>query len=173
MLEENLGITGDTFGKLHGMIRRFAPIGKKSSFVFTARAGGKLHGDMPDFAGFALGGPYTIRGFNISEVGVGDGYMMGSAEMRVPIPFIDRLTSNSFLNNLRLAAFVDGGTLFNKTIGSEVYDKPGYAITAGVGLRIFIPGLGPINLDYGLPLTNTAGADRGNGFFTFGMGEMY
>ncbi len=173
MLEENLGISGETFGKLHGMIRRFAPLGKKSSFVFTARAGGKLHGDMPDFAGFALGGPYTIRGFNISEVGVGDGYMMGSAEMRVPIPFIDRLTSNSFLNNLRLAAFVDAGTLFNKTIGSEVYDKPGYAITAGVGLRIFIPGLGPINLDYGLPLTNTAGADRGNGFFTFGMGEMY
>ncbi|MBR3605012.1 MAG: BamA/TamA family outer membrane protein, partial [Candidatus Gastranaerophilales bacterium] len=173
MLEENFGITGDTFGKLHGMIRRFAPIGKKSSFVFTARAGGKLHGDMPDFAGFALGGPYTIRGFNISEVGVGDGYMMGSAEMRVPIPFVDRLTSNSFLNNLRLAAFVDAGTLFNKSIGTEVYDKPGYAITAGVGLRIFIPGLGPINLDYGLPLTNTAGADRGNGFFTFGMGEMY
>ena len=172
-LEENLALSGETFGKLHGMIKRFAPIGKKSSFVFTARAGGKLHGDMPDFAGFALGGPYTLRGFNISEVGVGDGYMLGSAEMRVPIPFVDRLTSNTFLNNLRFAAFVDAGTLFNKTIGSEVYDKPGYAISAGVGLRVFIPGLGPINLDYGIPLTNTAGIDRSNGFFTFGMGEMF
>lgn len=172
-LEENLGLSGETFGKLHGMIRRFVPVGKKSSFVVTARAGGKLHGNMPDFAGFSLGGPYTIRGFNISEVGVGDGYMLGSAEYRVPIPFIDRLTSNSFLNNLRLAAFVDAGTLFNKTIGSDIYDKPGYAITAGVGLRIFIPGLGPINLDYGIPLTNTSGVDRANGFFTFGMGEMY
>lgn len=172
-LEENLGLSGETFGKLHGMIRRFVPVGKKSSFVVTARAGGKLHGNMPDFAGFSLGGPYTIRGFNISEVGVGDGYMLGSAEYRVPIPFIDRLTSNSFLNNLRLAAFVDAGTLFNKTIGSDIYDKPGYAITAGVGLRVFIPGLGPINLDYGIPLTNTSGVDRANGFFTFGMGEMY
>ena len=173
MLEENLGLSGETFGKLHGMLRKFAPIGKKSSVVLTARAGGKLHGDMPDFAGFALGGPYTLRGFNISEVGVGDGYMMGSAEYRVPIPFIDRLTSNTFLNNLRIAAFVDAGTLFGKTIGTQVYDKPGYAISAGVGLRVFIPGLGPINLDYGIPLTNTAGADRQNGFFTFGMGEMY
>ena len=173
MLEENLALSGNTFGKLHGMIRRYAPVGKKSSLVFTARAGGKLHGDMPDFAGFALGGPYTIRGFNISEVGVGDGYMLGSAEYRVPIPFIDRLTSNTFLNNLRIAAFVDGGTLFGDTIGSKVYNKPGYAITAGIGLRIFIPGLGPINLDYGLPLTATKGADRDNGFFTFGMGEMY
>ncbi len=171
--EENLGISGDTFGKLHGMIRKFMPVAKKSSFVVTARAGGKVHGDMPDFAGFSLGGPYSIRGFNISEVGVGDGFMLGSAEFRTPIPFIDRLTSNSFLNNLRLAAFVDAGTLFNKTIGSKIYDKPGYGISAGVGLRVFIPGIGPINLDYGIPLTNTAGIDRKSGFFTFGMGEMY
>lgn len=173
MLEENLALSGSTFGKLHGMIRKFMPVGKKSTFVVTARAGGKLHGNMPDFAGFALGGPYTIRGFNISEVGVGDGYMMGSAEYRMPIPFVDRLSSNTFLNNLRLAAFVDAGTLFGETTGSKVYDKPGYAITAGLGLRVFIPGLGPISLDYGIPLTNTKGVDRGSGFFTFGMGEMY
>ncbi len=171
--EENLGISGTTFGKLHGMLRQFMPVGKKSSIVLTARAGGNVHGNMPDFAGFALGGPYSIRGFNISEVGVGDGFMMASAEYRVPIPFIDRLTSNSFLNNIRLAGFVDAGTLFGKTIGTRVYDKPGYGISVGVGLRIFIPGLGPINLDYGIPLTNTAGVDRGSGFFTFGMGDMY
>lgn len=171
--EENLGISGNTFGKLYGMARKYTPVGKKSSFVLTAKAGGKIHGDVPEFANFALGGPYTIRGFNISEVGVGEGYMMGSAEYRIPIPFIDRLTSNSFLNNMRLAGFVDAGTLFNRSIGSEVYDKPGYAITAGVGLRIFIPGLGPISLDYGLPLTNTCSVDRKSGFFTFGMGEMY
>ncbi len=171
--EENLGISGDTFGKLHGMIRKFAPLGKKSSIVLTGKAGGRIHGDVPEFANFALGGPYTIRGFNISEVGVGDGFMMGSAEARVPIPFIDRLTSNSFLNNLRLAAFVDAGTIFGESIGSKVYDKPGYAITAGVGLRVFIPGIGPINLDYGIPITNTCGMDRKSGFFTFGMGEMY
>ena len=171
--EENLGISGSTFGKLHGMIRKFVPVGKKSSVVVTARAGGKIHGNIPEFANFALGGPYTIRGFNISEVGVGDGYMMGSAKYRVPIPFIDRLTSNTFLNNLRLAAFVDAGTLFNRSIGSRVYDRPGYAIAAGVGLRVFIPGLGPINLDYGIPLTNTYSVDRKSGFFTFGMGEMY
>ena len=173
VFEENLGISGSTFGKLHGMIRKFMPVGKKSSIVLTGRAGGNLHGNMPDFAGFSLGGPYNIRGFNISEVGVGDGFMMASAEYRMPIPFIDRLTSNSFLNNLRIAAFVDAGTLFNKTVGTRVYDKPGYAISAGIGLRVFIPGLGPINLDYGIPITNTAGVDRGSGFFTFGMGEMY
>jgi len=172
-LEENLGISGETFGKLHGMVRKYTPFGRKSTFVVTAKAGGKIHGNVPEFANYSLGGPYTIRGFNISEVGVGDGYMVGSAEFRVPIPFIDRLTSNAFLNNLRIAAFVDAGTLFNKSIGTRVYNKPGYAISAGVGLRVFIPGLGPINLDYGIPLTNTYSVGRDHGFFTFGMGEMF
>jgi len=171
--EENLALSGKTFGKLHGMIRKFVPIGKKSSLVFTARGGGKIHGSTPEFANFALGGPYTIRGFNVSEVGVGQGYMMGSAEIRVPIPFIDRLTSNTFLNNIRIAGFADAGKIFQKSIGSQVYGQPGYAISVGVGLRIFIPGLGPINLDYGIPVTNTHLVDRKKGFFTFGMGDMF
>ena len=139
----------------------------------AARGGGKLHGDMPEFAAFALGGPYSIRGFNISEVGTGNGFMMGTAEFRTPIPFMDRLTTNTFLNNVRLAAFVDAGTIFGDSLTNKLYDRPGYAITAGVGLRVFIPGLGPINLDYAIPFTNTGGKDRSNGFFTFGMGEMY
>ncbi len=172
-LEENLALSGKTFGKLHGMIKKYVPLGKKSSLVFTARGGGKLHGSVPEFAAYSLGGPYTIRGFNISEVGVGSGYMMGSAEVRVPIPFIDRLTSNTFINNIRLAGFVDAGKLFNKTIGTQVYGQPGYAISAGVGLRIFIPSLGPINLDYGIPITNTGLVNRKHGFFTFGMGDMF
>lgn len=171
-LEEALSIAGaGSYGKLEGVIKKFIPAGRKSSIVLTARAGGNLNGNIPEFAMYNLGGPYTIRGFNISEVGTGDGFMMGSVEYRTPIPFIDRLTSNSFINNIRLAAFVDAGKIFNQSLGDELYDRPGYAITAGAGIRIFIPGLGPINLDYGFPLTNTAGS-RSNGFFTFGMGDM-
>ena len=172
-LEESIGFGADSFGKLYGMLKKFVPVGRKSTLVLAARAGGKIHGDMPEFAAFALGGPYSIRGFNISEVGTGNGFMMGTAEIRTPIPFMDRLTTNTFLNNVRLAAFVDAGTIFGDTLTNKLYDRPGYAITAGVGLRVFIPGLGPINLDYAIPFTNTGGKDRSNGFFTFGMGEMY
>ncbi len=172
-LEENLGIGSGSFGKLQAMLKKFTPVGKKSTLLLTARAGGKLHGDMPEFAAFNLGGPYTIRGFNISEVGTGQGFMMGTAEFRTPIPFLDRLTSNTFVNNVRVAAFVDAGKVFEGTLSNTLYNRPGYAVSAGLGLRVFIPGLGPISLDYGIPLTNTGGANRSNGFFTFGMGEMY
>ena len=172
-LEESIGFGTDSFGKLHGVLKKFIPVGRKSTLVIAARGGGKLHGDMPEFAAYALGGPYSVRGFNISEVGTGTGFMMGTAEFRTPIPFMDRLTTNTFLNNVRVAVFMDAGKLFGQTLTNELYDRPGYAITAGVGLRVFIPGLGPINLDYGIPFTNTGGKDRSNGFFTFGMGEMY
>lgn len=171
-LEEALSISSaDSYGKLDGVIKKFIPAGRKSSVVLTARAGGSLNGNIPEFAMYTLGGPYSIRGFNISEVGSGDGYMLGSVEYRTPIPFIDRLTSNTFINNVRIAVFADAGKIFSQSLSDELYDRPGYAITAGAGLRIFIPGLGPINLDYGFPLTNTHGS-RSSGFFTFGMGDM-
>ncbi len=171
-LEEALSVSGaSSYGKLDGVIKKYIPAGRKSSVVLTARAGGNLNGNIPEFAMYTLGGPYTIRGFNLTEVGSGDGFMMGSVEYRTPIPFIDRLTSNTFINNIRLAAFVDGGKIFNQSLSDDLYDRPGYAITVGAGIRIFIPGLGAINLDYGFPLTNTHGS-RSNGFFTFGMGDM-
>lgn len=175
MLEEAVNASGfhNSYGKLTGGIKKFIPAGRKSSFVVSAKGGGKIHGNMPEFAAYSLGGPYSLRGFNISEVGTGKGFMSASVEYRTPIPFIDRLTTNTFLNNIRLAAFLDAGKIFGSTISNDLYDKPEYAISAGVGLRIFIPGIGPISLDYGIPVTNTGGIDRKKGFFTFGMGDMY
>lgn len=171
-LEEALSLSGSSsYGKLDGAIRKFIPAGRKSSLVLTAKAGGGLNGTVPEFAMYSLGGPYSIRGFNMSEVGTGEGYMLGSIEYRTPIPFIDRLTSNTFVNNIRIAAFADGGKLFQHSLSDRLYDRPGYAITVGAGLRVFVPGVGPINLDYGFPLTNTKGS-RSHGFFTFGMGDM-
>jgi len=170
-LEEALSFSGaDSYGKLNGVLKKFIPAGRKSALVLTARGGGKINGDLPEFAAYTLGGPYSLRGFNIAEAGSGNGFMMGSAEFRFPIPFLDRLTTNSFLNNIRIAGFVDGGKVFGTTLTDRLYDRPGYGITAGVGVRLFIPGLGAINLDYGIPLTNTKGSGSG-GFFTFGMGD--
>lgn len=174
-LEEAVNIKSleNSYGKLTGALRKFVPVGKKSSLVLTASAGGLLNGTMPEAMQFRLGGPYTIRGFNMAEVGTGTGYMMGSAELRVPVPFIDRLTSNTFLNNIRLAAFVDAGKIFNSSVTDRLYERPGYAITAGAGIRLFIPGIGPLSLDYGIPFTGGRGANDGrSGFFTFGIGEM-
>ena len=172
--DEEIGLDGfdKTHGKLTGMIKQYIPVGKKSSLSFTAKGGGKIHGDdMPDVMAYRLGGPYTIRGFKMSGVGTGDAFIMGSAEFATPIPFLDR-TKIKFLNNLRFTVFVDAGKIFNNTVSDTLYDRPGYAVSAGIGLKLYIPGMGPLSIDYGIPLTNPGENGNENGYFTFGVGDL-
>ena len=154
------------------MAKRYIPIAKKSSLTFTGRGGLKVHGsEMPEIMAFRLGGPYTVRGYRVNGVGTGTSFIMGSAEFATPIPFVDKLKIN-FLQNLRLTFWVDAGKVFNPTISSVLYDRPNQAITAGVGMKINIPGVGPLSIDYGLPLTNCGSNGSHNGYFTFGVGDM-
>ena len=160
----------NSYGKLTGSVKKYIPIGKKSSLSFLGRAGGKMWGEMPEVMAYRLGGPYSIRGFRMSGVGTGDAFVMGSAELATPIPFFDRLKFK-FLDNVRMTFFVDAGKIFNPTITDIIYDRPMQAITAGIGLKIYIPGMGPLSVDYGIPLTNP-GDTNSHGYFTFGVGDM-
>ncbi len=172
--DEELGILdfGQTHGKLSGMIKHYIPIRKKSSLSFTFRGGGKVHGDdMPEVMAYRLGGPYSIRGFKMSGVGTGDAFVMGSAELAMPIPFMDR-TKINFLHNLRFTMFVDAGKIFGTTVSNKIYDRPMYAVTAGVGLKLYVPGMGPLSIDYGIPLTNPGANGNQGGYFTFGVGDL-
>lgn len=173
-LEESLALDGfeNTFGKVTGGIKKYYPVAKKSSVSLAFRAGGKIHGDMPEVMAYRLGGPYTVRGFRMSGIGTGSGFMMGQAEFQTPIPFIDRITEAKFLDNIRIAAFVDAGQIYGSTVTNDIYNRPLHAITAGVGLRVFVPGVGPLSIDWGYPLTGVP-AGTSKGAFTFGVGEFY
>jgi len=171
--DEALGVDGfdKTYGKLTGSVKKYVPIGKKSSLSFMARAGGKINGNMPEVMAYRLGGPYSVRGFKMSGVGTGDSFVMGSMEFATPIPFLDKLKVQ-FLDNVRMTCFVDAGKIFNPTITDTIYDRPMQAITAGVGLKVYIPGMGPLSIDYGIPLTDPGSNGSKNGYFTFGVGDM-
>ena len=171
--DENIGLNGfdKTNGKLTGMIKQYIPIAKKSSLSLTVKGGGAIHGDIPEVMAYRLGGPYTVRGFKMSGVGTGNAFIMGSAEFATPIPFLDR-TRIAFLNNLRFTVWADAGKVFDGTVSNTLYDRPEYAVSAGVGLKVFIPGMGPLSIDYGIPLTNPGNNGSKNGYFTFGVGDM-
>ena len=176
--DEEIGLDGfdKTHGKLSGSIKQYVPIAKKSSLSFMARAGGRIHGDdMPEVMAYRLGGPYSVRGFKMSGVGTGDAFVMGSMEFATPVPFLDRTRiarKAPFLNNIRLTAFVDAGKIFNPTISSTLYDRPLYAVSAGVGVKLYIPGMGPLSIDYGIPFTPVGDSGSKNGYFTFGVGDL-
>lgn len=165
--------TTDSFGRVDAVMKQYYPIGKKSSFSLMAKAGGNLHGDMPLYAGYALGGIRSMRGFRQGEAGRGLGLVMGTAEFKTPIPLMDKITKNQFFNDIRVVAFADAGRIFKESPINDVYDYPGYGISVGAGLRVNIPGLGPVKLDWGYPLTNVgAGRDKRMRFL-FDIGEMY
>jgi outer membrane protein insertion porin family len=126
-------------------------------------------GNVPFYDRYYLGGLYSLRGFkyrNIAprEAGFGepiggDSYLFGSAEYSVPIFEKDGGVS------LRVAAFYDAGSVAAKPFAfSGDYDD-----NWGLGLRLNIPHLGPLRLDYGVPIHH----DRNNsssGQFQFGVG---
>ena len=107
----------------------------------------------------------------MSGVGTGDAFIMGSAEFATPIPFMDR-TRIAFLNNLRFTMWADAGKVFNGTVSNTIYDRPMYAVAVGVGLKVFIPSMGPVSIDYGIPITNSGKNGAKHGYFTFGVGDL-
>ncbi len=163
----------DKYLAASGTLKKYFPIAKKSTLVASARAGGKLVGDMPEFASYRLGGARAVRGFKEGRVGRGYGYVSGSLEYRTPIPLLDRITSNQIINNTRFAAFVDAGKILSPSVTQKLYDWPGYAVSAGIGFRFMVPGLGPLSIDYGIPLTNAGDSNAQHGQFTFFFGEAY
>lgn len=81
-------------------------------------------------------------------------------------------TRIAFLNNIRFTVWADAGKVFDGTVSNTIYDRPEYAVSAGVGLKVFIPGMGPLSIDYGIPLTNPGDSGSKNGYFTFGVGDL-
>ena len=171
---EAIGISDfdHTNGRLSGAVTRFFPVFKKSTFSLTGKAGIKVHGDhMPEIMAYRLGGPYSIRGFRMHGVGAGESFLMGSAELATPLPWSDRVKWD-IIKKMRLTFFVDTGKVFDPTISNVLYDRPLHAITAGIGLRVNIPGIGPMSIDYGIPLINPGRYGSENGYFTFGAGGL-
>lgn len=164
---------GTSFGKVDASIQRYVPVGEKSTFALMAKTGINLNKEAPLFSQYTLGGIRSIRGFQQSAAGNGLGMMMATAEFRTPVPFMDKITQNTFFNDMRLVAFLDAGKVLSPSVVDDIYKYPGYGIATGFGLRVYIPGLGPLKLDYGFPLSALGAGQAKTGRFLFDMGETY
>ncbi|MFA5100802.1 MAG: outer membrane protein assembly factor BamA [Candidatus Omnitrophota bacterium] len=115
------------------------------------------------------GGAYTVRGYRERKIGpidsvTGDplgglSMLVGNIECTYPL--------SSFF---KLATFYDIGNVWPKVgdVGSG-----GYKSGTGVGFRLKTP-IGPIMLDYGIPLNKEPGqTERGNGRFHFSMSHGF
>jgi outer membrane protein insertion porin family len=142
-------------------------------------ADGLTGGDVPFYDRYYLGGLYSLRGYKFRSVAPrdpayyphnpagmpnepigGDTFWFGSVEYSLPI------FENDNGPGVRFALFYDVGA---------VYDNP-YSGTGnnfdddwGMGLHINIPKLGPLRLEYGIPIHHDQYNGAG-GRFQFGVG---
>jgi outer membrane protein insertion porin family len=119
---------------------------------------------VPLFDRWYLGGLYSLRGYKYRHVGpkdyigepIGGGtYWFGTAEYSLPI-----------IERLRFAMFYDVGNVYSGAYDYSHLNK--YNDNWGIGLRINLP-IGPLRLDYGIPITHDESSD-GGGKFNFGVG---
>ena len=111
--------------------------------------------DAPVFERFFAGGFRSVRGFEFRGMGphalgfsLGGNFMfLNSIEYQIPIKANDQLY---------VVGFVDSGTV---ETDFEIRD---YRVTAGFGLRITVPMMGPvpIALDFAFPITDAPGDER-------------
>jgi outer membrane protein insertion porin family len=121
---------------------------------------------VPIFDRLFLGGAYDLRGFDyrdISPVQNGEpigGRSSGFLQTEYSFPVIERV---------RFAVFHDIGSVSPKAwdfqTGSDLFSD------AGVGLRLNLP-IGPINLDFGVPLLTNKQNDS-TGKFNFSAGYQF
>jgi outer membrane protein insertion porin family len=155
------------FWKFFTRASHYFPLPRNSALELRARAGlCKPYGDserIPIYERFFAGGANTIRGYEERSVGPidpvskdplgGEAIFVGNIEYIYPL-----------LDFLKLAAFIDTGNVWQK---QHDFASGGLRSSVGLGIRLKTP-IGPIMLDYGIPLNKAPGeSKKNNGRFHF------
>lgn len=173
--------TGDsTFYKVELTTSWFFPGFAKGHVIQVGGRGGVADslegGDVPFYDRYYLGGMYSLRGFKYRNVAPrepfdptapyvptepigGDSYWFGSLEYSIPVFEKDGGVG------LRFALFYDIGAVDS---GSYSFSTS-YSDDWGLGMRLNIPHLGPLRLDYGIPINHDQ-YNSSTGQFQFGVG---
>ncbi|EFH48684.1 translocon outer membrane complex 75-IV [Arabidopsis lyrata subsp. lyrata] len=112
-------------------------------------------GDLPNYDAFALGGPNSVRGYSMGELGAAKHILELSAEIRIPVKNTHVYTFAEHGNDLGSSKDVKGNP-------TAVYWKMGHGSSYGLGVK-----LGKVRAEY------TVRHNRGTGALFLRFGERY
>lgn len=164
------GLNNQSYGMATANIRKYIKIRDGLTLALNGQGGHSLLGDVPAFNMYRMGGTYSVRGFQEGGLGIGNGFLMGSAELRAKIPFRGKLAQIPVLNSLSTVLFADAGTLIGQSDINDQFDRNGLGASVGAGIRLNMPGVGPIRIDYALPIGGNKDYIRR---FNFGVGQKF
>jgi outer membrane protein insertion porin family len=152
--------------------------------------------DVPFYDRYFLGGLRDLRGFDYPGVGPrevtqdgseyepigGDTYWMGSVEYSIPVMGPVRLATFFDIGNVSARPWSNAGFPVTGLANEGLINNPlpgftqfnagntgSYSDNYGIGLHIDIPNLGPLRLDYGIPIHHDQ-FNSSSGKFQFGVG---
>jgi outer membrane protein insertion porin family len=172
------GLGGDKdYLKFFGRASHYFPMPRGAVLEVRGRLGlAQPYGGttrLPIYERFFAGGAYTIRGYEERKVGPvdkdshdplgGESMVVGNIEYTYPL-----------FSFLKVAAFYDignvwekAGDIFSNKNANGVPNSGGLKAGFGLGLRVNTP-IGPIMLDYGIPMNKESGEDtKKSGQFHF------
>ena len=177
-LSGNFDVAGGAFGgdkdfyRIQTKTSYYIPLVYSSVLEFRVRTGfANAYGDsskVPIFERFFAGGAQTIRGYNERRVGPldsntedpvgGESVLVGNIEYTVPV-----------VEFIKLAGFFDAGNVWPQV---EDFGSGDLKLGTGLGLRIKTP-IGPVNLDYGYPLSDEPAEEERTGKFYFSISRGF
>jgi outer membrane protein insertion porin family len=114
-----------------------------------------------------LGGSNDLRGFNYRDVSPRDitgeplgGQSLASMTIEYTMPLIEKA---------RFAVFFDSGFV---NLPSWDFGTSNFVSDIGIGLRLDLP-IGPLRIDYGIPIEKGPYKDAGSGKFNFNVGYQF
>ncbi|ELT89869.1 hypothetical protein CAPTEDRAFT_156414 [Capitella teleta] len=186
--QELAGLGGDTNFIKHEMEVQLNQSLPLDTVFQVCLAGGLMRPLLPGSSvkindRFMLGGPLTLRGFNIKGVGLqedgcamgGDMYLCGGLHLYTPLPF--RPGKGGFGDFFRTHLFVNGGNLSNLNNGAPLNDNLKNLVQTlrwsyGAGIVMKIGGFARMELNYCWPMGVQKG-DSVNPGLQFGIGVSF
>ncbi|CAO2148412.1 unnamed protein product [Urochloa humidicola] len=116
-------------------------------------------GDLPSYDAFALGGPHSVRGYSMGELGAARNLLEVATELRIPVTVMGK--------RAQVYAFAEHGTDLGSSKDvegnpTEFFQRAGCGSSYGVGIKF-----GPFRAEY------TMDHNTGRGSFSLGMGERF
>lgn len=136
-LDQGLGIGSKfPFFNRHQMsMTRFIQLKKAQNgggpppvMVFHGRYGGCV-GDLPSYDAFTLGGPYSVRGYNMGELGACRNILELAAELRLPVRKTHAYAFAEYGTDLGSSKDVKGNP-------TEFFRRAGHGASYGAGVKL-------------------------------------
>jgi outer membrane protein insertion porin family len=166
------GLGGAKFTKSVYEVTYYHPIAGKFVGAAHARvnyAEGYGGGDLPRFERYFMGGPTSLRGFTIKNIGPkdSDGNPVGGSQSLL----LNLEVQYPFTKSFRGFLFYDRGNVYgsgtNTTNTSENFDLGEMRSSLGAGIR-FISPFGPLGFAYGFKLDKQTGEEAAEFHFSAG-----